>query len=132
MDAAPEMDMGHVPQWAAQGEPQATASATASPPEAPPPFIAGADPSSPWAMDRPEWASGASHASPPSSAPVADDDDWGLPPWLTEEDDTPAESAAAGIEPEVMQAEQPPELVSSSFTGTTGVGIEAPQSTLGE
>lgn len=31
MDAAPGMDMGHVPQWAAQGEPQATASATASP-----------------------------------------------------------------------------------------------------
>jgi pentatricopeptide repeat protein len=130
-------EAGQVPQWAAQGEAgaQANASAAAAAPEAPPPFIAGADPSSPWAIDQPEWASGASHASAPQSAMAAEEEDIGLPPWLTEEAETPVQSAAsemAASEPAVQQAEERPELVSSTFTGTTGVGIQAPESTLVE
>jgi hypothetical protein len=133
------MDMEQMPQWA----PQATPSMQTAPPEAPPPFIAGADPSSPWAMDQPEWASGAAHAAVTQPEVAEAEGDSGLPPWLIEEAETPAPEMAAPTvapEPEVeteqappmQQAEERPELVSSAFTGTTGVGIQAPESTLGE
>jgi pentatricopeptide repeat protein len=128
------MDMDQVPQWAAQAGAGAQAAAPATAvPEAPPPFIAGADPSSPWAMDRPEWASGAAHASHPSGSAV-EEEDTGLPPWLTEEAGTPTPNAGTYTQPEpaVEQSEERPELVSSTFTGTTGVGIQAPESTLDE
>lgn len=126
MDQPQGMAAEQVPQWAAQPTP--SAATAAAPSETPPPFIAGADPSSPWAMDQPEWASGESHAPAPSAAPAAEDD-AGLPPWLIEED-----KSASSPAPEMAarQAEERPELVSSTFTGTTGVGIQAPESTLGE
>ncbi|HET9492710.1 MAG TPA: hypothetical protein VFR15_00600 [Chloroflexia bacterium] len=127
--------LGQVPQWAVQAEAGAQAVAPVVS-EEPPPFIAGADPSSPWATEQPEWASGASHASAPQGAAV-EEEDTGLPPWLTEEAEPSAQSAApemSALEPEpaVQQAEERPELVSSTFTGTTGVGIQAPESALGE
>jgi hypothetical protein len=44
----------------------------------------------------------------------------------------PEVAAEPEPEPAVLQAEDRPELVYSTFTGTTGVGIQAPESTLGE